>query len=193
VTGTLAQFTDRYLIALLIDLEHVGVYTLFFQLANAMYTLVSSSIVNMHRPRVLSAFQRGDVGAAKLLLRNMQKEAVGGMLIMSTVVGISFHYAAPLLNRPLVLEYLPMMWATFAAAAIKTWCLTDFIELFARRLDGQLLMLNVLILLMVALGCYVFVSLFGIYGIALSTGVAYTLALIRIRHIVIMRPEGAHA
>jgi O-antigen/teichoic acid export membrane protein len=184
LTGSAAQFVDRYLIALLIDVEHAGVYTLFFQLANAVYTLVSSSIVNLHRPGVLSAFHQANVMSATTLLRTMQKQAVGSMLIMSLVVGVAFQFAAPLLNRPMVLLYLPLMWLTFAATAIKTWCLTDFIELFARRLDRQLFLMNVLILALVALGCYASIPWMGIYGIPLSTGLAYLLILVCIRLVV---------
>jgi hypothetical protein len=84
----------------------------------------------------------------------------------------------------MVLQYLPLMWLTFAATAIKTWCLTDFIELFARRLDRQLFLLNVLILVLVTLGCYAVIPWIGIYGIPLSTGPVYFIVIVCIRHIV---------
>ncbi len=184
LTGTLGQFVDRYLIAVLIDIEHAGIYTLFFQLANAIYTLVASSIVNIHRPKVLSAFQQGEEPTAMACLRALQKESLASMLALSLVTGVVFQFAAPLLKRPLVLAFLPLLWCTFAATLCKAWCLTSFIELYARRQDRELFWLNVLILLLVTLGCVATIPPLGIYGIPLATGLAYLCVLVLIRRTV---------
>jgi O-antigen/teichoic acid export membrane protein len=184
LTGTLGQFVDRYLIAVLIDIEHAGIYTLFFQLANAIYTLVASSIVNIQRPRVLSAYQQGDVPTAVARLHALQKESLASMVALSLLTGVLFQFAAPLLNRPLVLMYLPLLWCTFAATLCKAWCLTSFIELYARRYDRELFWLNVLILLLVSLGCVASLPLLGIYGIPLATGLTYLCILVLIRRTV---------
>ena len=184
LTGTLGQFVDRYLIAVLIDIEHAGIYTLFFQLANAIYTLVASSIVNIHRPKVLSAFQQGEVPTAVARLRALQKESLASMLALSVLTGVLFQFAAPLLNRPLVLVFLPLLWCTFAATLCKAWCLTSFIELYARRYDRELFWLNVLILLLVTLGCVAGIPRLGIYGIPLATGLTYLSILLLIRRTV---------
>lgn len=184
LTGTVAQFADRYLIAILIDIEHAGVYTLFFQLTNAVYTLVATSIVNMHRPGVLSAFQKQLPLTATARLRSLQKRAIGSMVLLSLAVGASFYLLAPLLQRPLVLQYLPLMWLTFVATAIKIGCLTSFLELFARHWDRSLFLLNLLILGLVVGGCYAFIPWLGVYGIPLSTGLVYLLALLAIGSIV---------
>jgi O-antigen/teichoic acid export membrane protein len=173
LTGTLGQFVDRYLIALLIDIEHAGVYTLFFQLANAIYTLVASSIVNIQRPRVLSAFQQGQLPQGMALLQGLQKESLASMVALSLLAGVLFQWGAPLLNRPLVLQYLPLLWCTFAATLCKAWCVTGFIELYARRLDRRLFGLNLLVLLLVTLGCVASMTRLGIYGIPLATGLTY--------------------
>lgn len=184
LTGMMGQFVDRYLIAVLIDIEHAGVYTLFFQLANAIYTLVSSSIVNMQRPRVLSAFQQGHIHTAVARLSALQKEALGSMVALSALTGVVFWFAAPLLGRPLVLQYMPLLWCTFVATVCKAWCLTAFIELYARRLDRALFVLNVLILVVVTLGCAAGIPPWGIYAIPLATGLTYLGILVLIRRTV---------
>jgi O-antigen/teichoic acid export membrane protein len=190
LTGTLGQFVDRYLIAVLIDIEHAGIYTLFFQLANAIYTLVASSIVNIHRPRVLSAFQRGDAATGVARLSALQKEALASMLVLSLLTGVAFQFAAPLLKRPLVLLYLPLLWCTFAATLCKAWCLTAFIELYARRHDRELFWLNLLILLLVTLGCVAAIPMWGIYGIPLATGLSYAGILLLIGRTVQFKNKG---
>jgi hypothetical protein len=184
LTGTLGQFVDRYLIAVLIDIEHAGLYTLFFQMANAVYTLVASSMVNIQRPKVLSAFQQGDVPVAVARLRTLQTEALASMVGLSVLTGVLFQWAAPLLNRPLVLLFLPLLWCTFAATVCKAWCLTSFIELYARRYDRALFGLNVLILLLVTLGCAAGIPLLGLYGIPLATGLTYLCIQVLIRRTV---------
>ena len=184
LTGTLGQFVDRYLIAVLIDVEHAGIYTLFFQLANAVYTLVSSSIVNVHRPKVLSAFQQGDVATATNRLRALQRESIASMVAMSLVTGALFQYAAPLLKRPLVLTYLPLLWCTFAATVCKAWCLTSFMELYARSFDRELFWLNVLVLVLMTFGGMAVIPALGIYGIPLATLMTYLCLLILVRRTV---------
>ena len=192
LSGTVGQFVDRYLIAALIDIEHAGVYTLFFQLANAVYTLVASSMVNIQRPHVLSAFQQGAWPTALARLRALQKESLASMLALSLATGLLFQWAAPLLQRPLVLRYLPLLWCTFAATLCKSWCLTAFIELYARRLDGRLLGLNLLLLLLVSLGCVLAIPSLGIYGIPLATGLSYVAtALLMRRSLATARAYGS--
>ncbi|NVO07635.1 MAG: oligosaccharide flippase family protein, partial [Rhodoferax sp.] len=191
LTGTLGQFVDRYLIAVLIDTEHAGLYTLFFQLANAIYTLVASSIVNIHRPRVLSAFQQGADLTGMARLHALQKEALASMLALSLVTGLLFQFVAPLLNRPLVLLYLPLLWCTFAATVCKAWCLTSFIALYARHRDRALFGFNVLILLLVTLGCVAGIPLLGIYGIPLATGLTYACILLLMWRSLRAQPTGS--
>jgi O-antigen/teichoic acid export membrane protein len=190
LTGTLGQFVDRYLIAVLIDIEHAGIYTLFFQLANAIYTLVASSIVNIQRPKVLSAFQQGEVPTAVARLHALQKESIASTLALSLLTGLVFQFAAPQLNRPLVLQYLPLLWCTFAATLCKAWCLTSFIELYARRYDRELFWLNVLILVLVSVGCVAGIPVLGIYGIPLATGLTYVCVLLLIRRTVNAKNKG---
>jgi O-antigen/teichoic acid export membrane protein len=184
ITGTLGQFIDRYLVALLIDLEHAGIYTLFFQLANAIYTLVASSIMNIHRPKVVSSFRKGEVRTGASQLRVLQREALLSMVGLSVVAGVAFQFVAPLLQRPMVLLFLPLLWCTFAATVCKAWCLTSFIALYARQLDRALFALNVFILVLVSLGCLVVLPLLGIYGIPLVTGITYLCTLFFIRKAV---------
>jgi O-antigen/teichoic acid export membrane protein len=194
LTGTLGQFVDRYLIALMIDIEHAGIYTLFFQLANAVYTLVSSSIVNIHRPRVVSAFQQGEVATAVARLRALQRESIGSMVVMSIVTGVVFQFAAPLLKRPMVLTFLPLLWCTFAATVCKAWCLTAFIELYARNFDRELFWLNVLVLVLVSFGCAAVIPVLGIYGIPLATSMTYLCLLLLVRRTLQFKNiEGLHA
>jgi hypothetical protein len=95
------------------------------------------------------------------------------------------------LNRPLVLLYLPLLWCTFAATVCKAWCLTSFIELYARRFDRELFWLNVLILLLVTLGCVAAIPSMGIYGIPLATGLTYLCILLLIRRTVQAKNKGS--
>lgn len=188
LTSTAAQFADRYLIAWMIDLEHAGVYTLFFQLANAAYSLVASGIVNQHRPVVLAAFSRGDAPPATAALRHMQQQAVGAVLLVSVATGGIFQWLAPLLQRPLVLEYLPLLWVVLAAMAVKTWCHTEFLALFARQMDRLSLALNLLILLLTVAGGWAVIPHWGVYGVPLAGGMAFAVVLLWIT-VCLRRPS----
>jgi hypothetical protein len=106
------------------------------------------------------------------------------MIGLSVVTGVAFQFAAPWLQRPMVMLFLPLLWCTFAATVCKAWCLTSFIALYARQIDHALFGLNVFILVAVSLGCLVALPVLGIYGIPLVTAVTYLCTLFLIRKIV---------
>jgi hypothetical protein len=110
----------------------------------------------------------------------MQKQALGAVVVLSIAVGGAFQFLAPLLNRPMVLDYLPLLWLIFVTMVIKTWCLTEFLALFAKQMDRFLFALNLMILALVVWGGLAVIPLAGIYGIPLSTAAAYALALMLI-------------
>ena len=179
--GTVSQFIDRYMIAYFISIEQAGVYTLFFQLANSVFTLISSSIVNVHRPKIISAFSGHRMQDAASQLRQLQLEAVFVFIGLSLVVGGAFQFAAPWINRPAVLLFMPLMWFTFAATALKTWCLTGFIELYARHYDAELFWLNLLGFAVITALSLAAIPFAGIYGIPVAIGVSYAFVLLLIR------------
>ena len=175
--GTVSQFIDRYMIAYFISIEQAGVYTLFFQLANSIFTLIASSIVNVHRPKIISAFGANRLQEAASQLRQLQVEAVCVFVVLSLVIGGAFQFVAPWLNRPAVLVFLPLMWFTFTATALKTWCLAGFIELYARHYDRELFWLNLLGFALITILSLATISFAGIYGIPIAIGVSYAVVL----------------
>jgi O-antigen/teichoic acid export membrane protein len=187
--GTASQFIDRYIIAYFISIEQAGIYTLFFQLANSIFTLISSSVVNVHRPKIISAFASNRLLDAKIQLRKLQTEAVFLFLVLSVLVGGGFYFLLPWLNKPKVASYMPLMWITFIAIALKTWCFTSFIELYARHYDKELFGLNIFSFILISTISVAIIPFYGIYGIPLAIGLAYTLALIFTRQLAIQNKK----
>lgn len=185
--GTLSQFIDRYMIAFFISIEQAGVYTLFFQLSNAIYTLIGSSIVNTHRPKIISAFNVKNFTQANSQLRKLQVETIFVFILLSTIIGGVFNFIAPLINRPIVLMYMPLMWFTFTATALKAWCLTGFIELYARHYDKELFWLNMFGFLLITAGSIALIQFWGIYGIPTAIGLTYIIVLSLIRITVVKK------
>lgn len=179
--GTASQFIDRYLIAYFISIEQAGIYTLFFQLANSIYTLISSSIINVHRPQIISAFRSKDLSNATSHLKRLQLEVILIFAALSIIIGGAFYFVAPWLNRPKVLDYLPLMWFTFIATALKAWCLTGFIELFSRHYDRELFLLNILGFILIIAASIGTIFALGIYGIPVGIGLTYIILLYLIR------------
>jgi len=80
-----------------------------------------------------------------------------------------------------VLTFMPLMWFTFAATALKTWCLTGFIELYARHYDSELFWLNLVGFIVITALSVATISVVGIYGIPVAIGVSYAFVLFLIR------------
>lgn len=175
VIGTISQFSDRYIIAFFIGLEQAGIYTLFFQLANAVFTLISSSVVNANRPKLITSFKSKNYTYAASQLRKIRLEATGFGVVLSIITGFVFYYVAPLLNRPSVLSSMPLMWLTFLAIILKIWCLNGFIELYARSYDRTSLGLNAITFVMISITSICGIYYLGIYGIPLSLCITYAI------------------
>ncbi len=173
VIGALSQFVDRYMIAFFISIEQAGVYTLFYQLANSVYTLVTSSILNFRRPKIISAFNGSRVVEAYAQIRSLRKESVLAFVGLSISVGGAFLIIAPWIGRPAVLNFMPLLGCIFLATGLKTLCHADFIEPYARHYDRELFWLSMLTFVAIALGGFLAIPSLGIYGIPASIGLTY--------------------
>lgn len=91
------QFADRFIVAKFLGLEATGIYTFFWSIANAVYSLINSGITAPYFPKLAGAAKGGDVQAFRQAASRLQWET------WSWSIGISFCFLAAM---PLLLEHL---------------------------------------------------------------------------------------
>lgn len=109
IVNTVAQYIDRYLVSLFMGLEFTGVYVLFWSIGNALSNLVDTGIVQVSGPKLIDAHARRD-RSYWTVFRRLLVQAVAISIVLAIVTGILVKIALPYLDRPLVADWMPVLW-----------------------------------------------------------------------------------
>ena len=164
----ISQYLDRYLIAMLFSLDAVGVYTLFGQVSNAIYTLINSSLLQVRRPQLITLFQADRASEAALYHKYLVRDVLTLSAILSIVAGVSMVYLAPYIGRSIIADYTLLLWCILAAYWFRTWMWAEGTRLFAMRQDGRILSLNLVVLILYSVAAIALAMVIGIYAVPLA-------------------------
>jgi len=187
-TGNLlGLYVDRYIITALLGLEYLGVYVLFWSVANAVYNLTETGTLQTRRPRLIEAHHRGDTTGYRRVFRSMSMSSLGSIVALSIAAGALFPFALQFINRPLADSFVPLLWVLLLAgvARVGFGLLTN--DLYARRRDIAMVVTNILLLPVSAILSLVLLPMWGLYGAAWA-GVV-TLALLTVSRLVTIARE----
>jgi O-antigen/teichoic acid export membrane protein len=109
IVNAVAQYVDRYLVSLFMGLEFTGVYVLFWSIGNALSNLVDTGIVQVSGPKLIDAHRRRDQ-SYWTMFRRLLVHAVTISVMLALVTGVLVKIAVPYLNRPLVGDWMPVLW-----------------------------------------------------------------------------------
>lgn len=178
-TSTVGQFADRYLVAGLLNLEMTGVYTLFLQIANALFTLVNASILQVHRPQLLVLYRKASTQAeAAQFLRSIQRESLGVLAILSVMAGGMLAWCAPWLGKPLVVQYIPLLGAVLLASWLRIASWTYLMALMALKKDKMLLVSNAIGVIVALAASWMLINATGSYAMAWGACMGCTLTCV---------------
>jgi O-antigen/teichoic acid export membrane protein len=135
VLSILSQFSDRYLIAMLMSLEMAGVYAFFMQIATALFTLINSSIMREHRPEIISLYRKHKFDVASRQMTKLAVEALGVLALLCLVAGVGIHFVVPYLHKPLVAENMGMLWLVLLGILARVASSVASIPLFSLKKD----------------------------------------------------------
>ncbi len=129
------MLVDRYILERYWSLEIVGVYTFFFSIAFILQDFVNVGVVTSIYPRLISSFQRGELGLYNQLYIMLAKRIV----ITAILLGLSFSLVLPLLlpfvGRVELLDHLPVFWLLLLATFLSILGLIPFYALYAHSAD----------------------------------------------------------
>jgi O-antigen/teichoic acid export membrane protein len=186
-TGSLlGLYVDRYIITAMLGLEYLGVYVLFWSVANAVYNLTETGTLQTRRPRLIDAYHRGDTTGYRLVFRSMSANSLGSIVALSLAAGALFPLALQFVNRPLADSFVPLLWILLLAgvARVGFGLLTN--DLYARRRDIAMVTTSILLLPVSAILSLVLLPVWGLYGAAWAGVIALAL-LTASRIVVVMR------
>jgi O-antigen/teichoic acid export membrane protein len=174
------ETVDRYILKQHWNEGLVGVYTFYASIANAMQALLYSGIIMVLYPSVVRAFQAGEMGEYRRLMRKLAGGTLVGSLAFIAVGSVAILPVLHMIGKPLYWEHLDAYWILLVSAGAVCIGSVPHFGLYARRQD-RTLMLCALASFGLGLALnFLLVPQWGIKGAAVSTCSAFiSLALFK--------------
>ncbi|MEN9894290.1 MAG: hypothetical protein RIR97_142 [Pseudomonadota bacterium] len=166
--GVIGQFADRFIIAIFLNLQLAGVYTLFDQIATALYTLTISSIVQVGYPNLISRFKGNNFQLALDSLKKLRLEAVGAYIAMGITISILFAFVHQYLDKPMIGDFQTLLWFVLVSWCMRIATQLEFISLYAMGRDLRNLVSSILGTICFLVFLALLLPIFGVYGVPLS-------------------------
>lgn len=169
------SYADRYIILHFLGLEMVGVYTLFWSLGNALYTLVQAALIQTALPQLVSLFRAGDLKA----YWNYWVAYLGKVVAAGVILGGGLMLALPLIlawsGKSPFTAYWPLMLLILIGIILRSASDVMRHSFYSRHMDRLLPMLNMFGLAVSLVFNVSFISLMGLWGSGgaiIATGLA---------------------
>lgn len=164
---TSALYIDRYLITVFLGLELAGVYIFFWTIYSALFNLVYTGIVQFYRPRLVIACKSAGSTYISMYRQCMMKTLLVS-LVMSTIAGVAVSLLVPYIDRPLVIEWLPVLWVVLAVVVVSLLREVQVLVFYSLHEDA-LLFKSIMVMLAVALSLnLLLIPMLGLWGAALA-------------------------
>jgi len=132
------QYADRYFLQHFHGPAAVGVYTFFAQIANTVQIFVYTAVVIVVLPRLVGAWQRGDLALYRCHMRRLALGVLGVIALVSVAAAACFGPALAMVGREVYREQLPAGWVLLAAMALMGAAYIPHLALYARGRDSAI-------------------------------------------------------
>jgi O-antigen/teichoic acid export membrane protein len=185
VANTGFQYVDRYIIGFMLSPELLGIYTLFWSVANAVSSLITTAIVQPHRGALIQAARASPESFDRSLRRTtiMAAQLTVGV---SVAVVILLRVVVPFIGRPGVMHYFPVLIILTGALVFRTVYEVIGISFYAYNRDDITLYSGITIFVVALLLNVVMVPAFGIWGASFVLMTSYIIGVLA-RAIIIGR------
>ena len=177
---------DRYVVNHFLGISLTGVYSLYWILANGVNVLVSSGIIQPATPALLTAYNIGDYGRVRDIMRKTLARTVATGISLSVVAGLAFPPLLGYLGKSNIAAYGFVFWVILAGTCVRMIADLFTFELSCRHLDRACALTNLLGVPLTFIFNIAGIEAFGLVGAGMSLVATHlVLALIRFRFLSI--------
>jgi O-antigen/teichoic acid export membrane protein len=170
-----ANMADRYALEALRGPEDLGVYTFYGNVRTAILSLLEIGIFNLVEPRIVAAYQRGQLDEYRRLMRNLLGGLLGLGALLTAAAVLLIRPVVALVGKPVYGEHLDTFGLVLVLTVVHAVMNLPLLALYARRMDWRRLLVSLLgLAAAVALNLLLVPSL-GMNGAALATIGAFAL------------------
>src|SRR5699024_2743309 len=109
---------DRFIVQSSAGLDLLGVYTFYIGMAMAATAFLDAGVFAFLYPRVVAAYRAGDLVAFRLQMRRLWLRTAGTTTVLLASAAIVSSPVLTLLDRPIYIEQLPVLWVLLLAVAL---------------------------------------------------------------------------
>jgi O-antigen/teichoic acid export membrane protein len=184
ISFRVTEMADRYILHFLMDDRAVGVYSFYGTIANALPALLSATLSAILVPRVIHAWQAGDIERYRSSLRNLTFGTIGIVALTVPPIFIAVAMLQPYLGKPEYASGLPTFAVLLAATAVSAAAQVPGVVLYARREDLTLLLAVLLAAVTNTAVNFLLIPRVGMLGAAWATVLAYAaMGLFQLYHV----------
>jgi O-antigen/teichoic acid export membrane protein len=167
LSNQVSIFSDRFIISSMLGLELTGVYTLFWSIANVIYSVVVVGLLLTQIAPLVEAAKRG-YAQFSAVKRRLQIELGCWMLLLAGGAAIVTPLLLPFLNRPLLQANLAVFWIVLFAMIMRIAADGYGFALLALQRDRAIAVVAALSAVVSAATTAVMTSLMGLWGAAVA-------------------------
>jgi O-antigen/teichoic acid export membrane protein len=183
ISNSVGQYFDRYLVGFFLGLELTGVYVLFWSIGNALSNLISSSVILVAEPDLIQANSVKDADYGRLTKR-LIGEATSGAVVLALATGVLAYYALPYIDRPLVVEWLPVLWVVLLGFVVRMFYEAQGSTFYSQHRDELTLFSGLLVLGTSIIANLALLPTYALYGSFAAVVISYSVGAIG-RHVMI--------
>ena len=130
---------DRYSLQHFWGLESVGVYTFYANIRNAIHGFLEAGVLFILRPRVVAAYEQGDVARYRRELLRMLSMAIGLLILLSIAALLTLDPVLRLVGSPGYSEHRNLIWPLLLITAVLALAEIPRTALYAQHKDRPLI------------------------------------------------------
>jgi O-antigen/teichoic acid export membrane protein len=173
-----AIYIDRFIVDHVMGLTQTGIYIFFWSVCNSSQMLITSSIIQVALPRLVSIFKNQGERQWRKALANEAATVFAIGTCLAAIAFISIRIILPFVHRQVLGAYMDLFAVMLAASVIKMLADVCNYGLYSRGLDHLLAATNIAGFLISPVICYVALRAFGLNGIGLSMAITASLLLL---------------
>jgi O-antigen/teichoic acid export membrane protein len=184
------SYVDRFFIDSFIGREALGIYTFYSTIAIGMLSL-AASVSHQFLPKVIAGYATG-IEAYQLILRSFFWSLLALASGTTVISGLLMEPMLKLLDLTAYAAYIWVFYAMLPGIFLRILADVPSYALYAARADNDLLLCNLGSAFISTLLNLALIPIFGIYGAALTGGVASGALLLSLAFLASRRIRGNH-
>jgi len=164
----LAIYVDRFIVHDQLGLEITGFFTLYWSIANGVYALVSTGIVQPAMPHLVSAFHDKKTGSWQATFRALMIKTTGATIAIGTLVLGCLAVVFPLVDIGSFETYWPFAVMLLIATVFNALSNVSGLGLASRHLDNHFAFIGIAGLIVSLTFNVIGISFWGIEGAAIA-------------------------